>query len=671
MLFLVVLVPLGFLPAHGKPPAALESERVVFLAGDLAEEELIALSANLAASGHPGVLLLDTPRFSTYTRSFLTAFQPEHVVPVGSFSEDAEALDHRLGVKTTAAVKWKHNLPPELGKALFPRAERVVVSPAEPRRLLLHAAALAGALRAPLYVQHGRKGEDAELRRWVADWQTQEIYLAGTAHAHIPNLRLVRLADEEAVAASCLRHTLARGAVDTLIVANPADARKGMGCMSCLAPWLAAQRRAALLLTNDEGDNTPSLVTQALKSPRLRCIDNLLLLADLRAIPMEHRPNPIAGKDPVIEMEPLTPTGTEAFTFATGRLFHPEAGVVTLMLARQRLLAERPLRKALVVSNPGGSLQMLEVFSRNTARELRNCGFETTAIFGKDVDRDTVRRLLPEHDLFLWEGHQSTLIKEYEMPTWAEPLPASFVFLQSCLALEEPKAHPLLERGAFAVVGSSTRTYSGTGGAFSLAYFNALLYDGRSLGGSLRQAKNFLLAYTLLKEKRLGKDAKLNGANLRSAWAFSLWGDPALKLPIPAAEDGLASVGHEVHGHAITVKLPDTTYDRIVSGRFQADMRPNARLAGLLRAVGEDERQLVPFVFAEVHLPKVPAEQVPQLTSKLPGNHWVFCWDSRRRCGYLLVTPRPRDQRELRFHVSWENPKQSHDGTDRTTGTNE
>ena len=55
------------------------------------------------------------------------------------------------------------------------------------------------------------------------------------------------------------------------------------------------------------------------------------------------------------------------------------------------------------------------------------------------------------------------------------------------------------------MVGSSTRTYSGSGGAFSLAFFNALLYDGQSLGGSLRQAKNFLLAYALLKEKRLGR----------------------------------------------------------------------------------------------------------------------------------------------------------------------
>ena len=55
-----------------------------------------------------------------------------------------------------------------------------------------------------------------------------------------------------------------------------------------------------------------------------------------------------------------------------------------------------------------------------------------------------------------------------------------------------------------AVVGSSTRIYSATGGAFTLAYFDALLYDGQSLGGALRQAKNFLLVYALLKEKLSG-----------------------------------------------------------------------------------------------------------------------------------------------------------------------
>src|SRR5262245_6906549 len=100
MLLLVALLPLGFglagsnqiTPAIAAPPwhelPRERAERVVFLAGDLAEEDLIAFTANLAASGHPGVLLLDTPRFGPYVKTFLTSFQPEHVIPVGPFADD-------------------------------------------------------------------------------------------------------------------------------------------------------------------------------------------------------------------------------------------------------------------------------------------------------------------------------------------------------------------------------------------------------------------------------------------------------------------------------------------------------------------------------------------------------------------------------------------------------
>ncbi|MBY0525634.1 MAG: hypothetical protein K2R98_19670 [Gemmataceae bacterium] len=641
------------------PVEAPASERAVFLGGEMSEEDLIAFTANVAASGQRGIVLLDAPRSSKHMRAFLSAYQPDRVIPVGTFPDGIADLEKRLDVRTAPAIAWDHDKPTALWKALFSRAERVVVCPAEPRRLLLQAACLAGVLQAPLHVTRGDGEEFAALRRQVVEWKTQEVYLLGTYQLpkNLPNVRIIRLANEEAVHASYLRHQLAKGPIQSFVVANPTDARKGMGVMSCLAPWVALQRRGTLLLTNDEGDNTPSLVAAESKHPRLHSVDNLLLVADLRSIPMERRPNPVAGKDSHIEMEPLTPTGNAPFSFATGRLFHAQPAVVTLMLARQRLLESAPKtakRKALVVSNPSGGLPLLETFSRNTARELKNCGYETTAIFGHDVTKDDVRRLLPQSDLFLWEGHHSTLIKDYGFAEWNEPLPPSFVFLQSCLALAETKAGPLLERGAVGVVGSSTRIYSASGGAFALAFFNAMLYEGQPVGSALRQAKNFLLAYSLLKEKRLGKNAKLGGANLRSAWAFTLWGDPTLKLPETTTTESLAGVKHEVKGHVITVQLPDTIYERVTNGDFHAQMRPNARLAGLLRSDEDSGRHLVPFVFAEVHLPKAPAGQAPRLRSKLPDANWVFSWDERRRCGYLLVTPRPRDQRELRFHIDYE-----------------
>src|SRR5207237_7394908 len=134
-------------------------------------------------------------------------------------------------------------------------------------------------------------------------------------------------------------------------------------------------------------------------------------------------------------------------------------------------------RRACIVSNPGGGLPLMEVFSRNTRMELQNRGYETTALFEKEVRKDKVRKLLPEQDVFLWEGHYRTLIDDYGFLSWDEPLRPALVFLQSCLALNETESQPLLQRGAVAVVGSSTRTYSATGGAMSLAFFNALLYD--------------------------------------------------------------------------------------------------------------------------------------------------------------------------------------------------
>jgi hypothetical protein len=649
---------------------------VVHVARDLSDEQLISLGAFVA--GRPNAVLLLAPADLALLRPTLDALAPARVVPVGSFPD---------GVPSgwQSPQSWDVEIP--IG--VFPGGEKgdlplkVVICPARPRSRLLQSACLAGAEGAVLWVSRGRPGESQALRSVVRRLHRagglEQVILIGEAGDLLParnTVKVTRLADEQAVTTAYLHRMETTGRVRTAVVCNPADTGSDFRGMSALGPWLAVRRQAALLLTEADGKNVAEVVNRAaLVSSRStpsrpgmekkRRFEHLILLADLKAIPMEQRPNPIPGdKDAQIDLEPLTPpspvSGSDArtpFSYAIGRLFHEDRAIVPLMLARQELLrATDGPRFALVASNPGGGLNLLETFSRTSARELNNAGYRTTTLMGTELTKSLLREAVPKADLFLWEGHHNTLVKEWGFNTWDEPLPPALHFLQSCICLQEEKAGPLLKRGAVAVVGTSTRTYSGSGGAFSLAYLNALVHEGRSLGESLRQAKNFMVAYALLKEKRLGEEAKRTGANLRASWAFTLWGDPTLRLPAPPLPaESLPGIRHEVVGRTLTLHLPDKPLTRVSTAKFQAEVWPNARLAGLVRKTpSADVHPLVPMVFAEVELPKVKPGVVPRLHGRIPSSHWVFTWDERRRVGYILILPRPGDGPDLRFHIDWQ-----------------
>jgi hypothetical protein len=662
MLVVGLLAGLGFVLVGGAgptarraPPAHVPAGRVVYLAGRLSDEALVALGA--AVASRPGaVLLLDSRPQSRYLKHFLSAYHPEHVVAVGGFDEDAAGLSRRLGVAVGPVLPWPDDGPPlEVWAHLFERVDRVVVCPAGSRELLLQSACLAGAVAAPLWVV--RDDGDA-LRRCLGEWKTREVFLTGAATVRLeaPGRKVRKLPTAGAVQAACVRRLAARGRVDRAVVVNPADTGKGLGGMSALGPWLAT-RKQAVLLCSGAGTDVAHIVKEASNRRHLSRLDTLILLANLKAIAMQQRPNPIpADRDKQIELEPLTPSKGEPFSYAVGRLFHDDRAVVPLMLARQRLMAgQSGPRKALVASNPGGGLNLLETLSRNTAQELRNTGWDVAALYGNDVTAAVLRRQMVGPDLFLWEGHHNTLIKEWGFSTWDEAMPPTFVFLQSCLALMDYKVQPLLARGAVGVLGTSTRTYSGSGGAFSLAFINGLTYEDRPLGDSLRQAKNFLLAYALLKQKRLGGQAVRTGANHRAAWSFTLWGDPTFRLPQPPRPDAaLPPLHHEVTGNTIVLDLPEQWHGKVKCSRYEVQMPPGARLAGLVRkSRPEKPYPLVPLLFAEVHLPRARAGLTPRLRSRVPARQWVFVWDERRRTGYLLVmAPRPAAG-ELRFHVDW------------------
>jgi hypothetical protein len=634
--------------ANAQVTAAVgSSSKTIILAGAVTDHELLRLTAAAGDS----VLLLDRPYLAVANLRFMQAFRPERIIPVGITAQKIQEREDLSGLPVDS------NVTPEVFTIPGKPATSLVVCPAEPRAALLHATCLAGVLHADLRIC---ESDGSEVGERVDANRLQNVYAVGTAAAECRRLwpaKVESLADAQAVASAYVRNLRQSSVIRTLVVANPADIAPGKGRLSSLAPWVALQKHAGLVLTNDEGTDVESAVEEVIRQPGLSQVDTLVLVANLRAIPMEKRPNPAPGKDTEITLEPLTPTGTSLFSFAIGRLFHEEPGMIPLMLARARLLPQGPTpRKALIVSNPGGGLSLLESISRNTAKEFHNRGYQATALFRNDVNADIVRSSMPEQDIFLWEGHYRTMIDRYAMPKWNKPLQPSLVFLQSCLALNENETRTLFDRGAIALVGSPTRTYSGSGGAFTLSFFDALLYEERSLGGALRQAKNFLITYALLKEKRLGAGAKLAGANRRSAWAFTLWGDPTLQLPQPPLpSDALPIVRTTVRGDVLTLTLPDEAYPKVHTGEFETQLWPNARLAGLVtKNRVDDERRLVPMLYAEVALPKAPAGKTPRLTSRLPDDNWVFAWDARRRTGYLLALPRARDREHLRFRIHWE-----------------
>src|SRR5947208_5627887 len=88
------LVLAAFGPERGPAQVAPREEkaapgtRPVFLAGKLSSDDLVALTANVAAAGEQGIVLLDAPGNRRYLKDFLAAHRPSELFLVGSFAEE-------------------------------------------------------------------------------------------------------------------------------------------------------------------------------------------------------------------------------------------------------------------------------------------------------------------------------------------------------------------------------------------------------------------------------------------------------------------------------------------------------------------------------------------------------------------------------------------------------
>src|SRR5262249_5528813 len=161
----------------------------------------------------------------------------------------------------------------------------VVVCPHQPREQLLQAACLAALLHAPLARQPSKENGNLLLARVLKAWHTKEVYLIGSAGLNSPHFdfaRVHRLCGPQEWSAAILPLLAKSGPIRTLVITNPADEKKGLGCMSMLAPYVALRHHAPLLFTNAEGTDTAAVVRKACEQSESKDADNLLLVGDLK-----------------------------------------------------------------------------------------------------------------------------------------------------------------------------------------------------------------------------------------------------------------------------------------------------------------------------------------------------------------------------------------------------
>jgi len=117
-------------------------------------------------------------------------------------------------------------------------------------------------------------------------------------------------------------------------------------------------------------------------------------------------------------------------------------------------------------------------------------------------------------------------------------------------------------------------------------------------------------------------------------------------------------------GSILAVTWPLTASGALVEGAITAALGAAGPVAFVIFALRFPRDQskkagtiaeaiLVPLLFAEVRLTPPAAGRVPKLNSRVSANNYVFVWDGRRDCGYLLVVPPSRAHGELLFDVRW------------------
>jgi len=492
-------------------------------------------------------------------------------------------------------------------RTLWPDASAAIVTSTGSYEWLLRAATFAGATGSALILLD----DDAALtRERLGAWGVKTLYVTPPVAAR-PELATLGLTVETLATARDLNvRLLATLPVrpELVVVTNPADrlGRFSPSSLSLLAPLVATVHRAPLLLVQSAAPvEIEAQVHGFVGRHGLRPRD-VVLVGDELALRSHRVPDPVLAAGGPEALGGGREVRVELFSriqewkpqdLAVGRIVAEDASQASAVLARQLHGAAAPRRPVVFLSNADEVFALGETISRTTTNELKNAGVPLRAYFREQVTPQVIQRALADTDVLVWEGHARDLTLEERGGVASDQTPA-VVVLQGCYTLDRSDPFILMERGTRAIVATSAAIYSSSGSAFARALFDSLVYDDADLGTAVRNARNMLLALTLLKKERGHADWT---KTYRAALAFALWGDPTTKPPFQKrGKPGRAPVEWTLEEGGLALSIPRAKLPRVDVGRYRAAPASRAMLSGLILKDGEREERWVKDLYFTV-----------------------------------------------------------------------
>lgn len=257
-------------------------------------------------------------------------------------------------------------------------------------------------------------------------------------------------------------------------------------------------------------------------------------------------------------------------------------------------------------------LMLAESIGRTTALELQNFHLKGREHYGEPPDDPQVWKDALNTDLLIYEGHieEFALVKKSgndsdEFGGFDAPLFNRFPFLAllACHSLDNSEL--LLNRGVSGIIGTCSKIHSASGSAFIKSFFDAMLYEKRSTGEAVRDAKNYALSLVKLKCARGHVE---QNKIMRVAFSFRLIGDPEVnlfggRLQPPIRQRITAAF---VDQKTIEINTPLDYLPLVETEGYRLKLFPGAEAAGIFSriSVGETEvKEIHPFYFFRLEPP--------------------------------------------------------------------